>query len=392
MGIKSGTFGRTEIRKVSTELNLYLSRYKQLNGEIETIKTAVVPTIIDLSTIIAAIVRDERTLRITELRANQLLTLEEIAAEAGGVTRERIRQIIDQVHERTQENLNLFKIFCDYFEKRTDIIEKRLNGKNFSINALGKECKSQLPIQGLSATEKELEILIAILRLMAIHDKVWAHEYIYTRWKEFVFLACIAAPSIKGHEAVSKMLVDNKIKNKKLSYKGLALLILSNKKLPMHWSEIAERAYHMKRRDLFNYTALYNTLMNHPDVFVRVDSGTYALVEWGFSQVDTYPDIIASILKSSKKPLSADAYITKLMIFGEVKQSTLIMSLDMHPRFYKSLEKTYGLRVWLPPREKQTLRTPEWLVEDSDSFKRLEQASKRGYDVENMIQADLDNN
>ena len=68
------------------------------------------------------------------------------------------------------------------------------------------------------------------------------------------------------------------------------------------------------------------------------------------------------------------------------------MSLDMQPRFYKSLEKTYGLRVWLPPREKQTLRTPEWLVEESDSFKRLEQAIKRGYDVVNMIQADLDNN
>ena len=291
----------------------------------------------------------------------------------------------------TQENLNLLKIFCDYFEKRADTIEKRLNGNNFSINALGKECKSQLPIQGLSATEKELEVLIAILRLMAIHDKVWAHEYIYTRWKKFVFLACIAAPSIKGHEAVSKALVDNKIKNKKLSYKELALFNIVNEKLPMHWSEIAERAYRMKRRNWFNYTALYNTLMNHPDVFVRVDSGTYALVEWGFSQVDTYPDIIASILKSSNKPLSADAIYHKVNEIRQVKQSTLIMSLDMHPRFYRSFEKTYGMRVWLPPREKQTLRTPEWLVEDSDSYKRLEQASQRGYDIENMLQSDLDN-
>jgi hypothetical protein len=381
---------KTEIRKIYTALNLYLSRHGQSNAKRKTIKTAVIPTIIDLSTILAAIVKDERTLRIIELRANRLLTLEEIAAETGGVTRERIRQIIDQVHERIRENLNLLKIFCDFFEKGTKRIDKDLNGRDFAINALAKNCKFQLPDQGISATEEELQILIAIIRLLAIHDKTWTQEFIYRRWKKFVFLACIANPPIKGHEAVNQALIDNKLKNKKLSYKELALLILSNEKLPMHWSEIAERAYQMKRRDSFDYTALYNSLMNHPDIFVRVDAGTYALVEWGFSQVDTYPDIIASILKSSNKPLSADAIYHKVNEIRPVKQSTLIMSLDMHPRFYRSLEKTYGLRVWLPPREKQTLRTAERLVEDSDSYKRLEQASQRGYDVESMIHTDMD--
>ena len=43
-------------------------------------------------------------------------------------------------------------------------------------------------------------------------------------------------------------------------------------------------------------------LMNYPKLFVRVDAGTYALVDWGFSQVDTYPDMIASTLQSSKMP------------------------------------------------------------------------------------------
>jgi hypothetical protein len=131
--------------------------------------------------------------------------------------------------------------------------------------------------------------------------------------------------------------------------------------------------------------------MNHPSLFVRVDSGTYALVEWGFSQVDTYPDIIASVLKSTNKPLSADTIYYKVNEIRQVKRSTLLMSLDMHPRFYRSLEKTYGLRIWLPPREKQTLRTPEWLVEESDSYKRLEQASQKGYKVEDMILTDLSN-
>lgn len=64
------------------------------------------------------------------------------------------------------------------------------------------------------------------------------------------------------------------------------------------------------------------------------------------------------------------------------------MYLDMHPRFYKSINGTYGLRTWLPPREKQNLRTPEWLVEDSKSFERVERSKQRGYDVEGIIETD----
>lgn len=386
-----GDLQGTEIRKVYTELNVYLSQHNQLAVERKTAKVTIIPTAIDLGIVLAATVKDERTLRIIELRANQLLTLEEIATEAGGVTRERIRQIIDQVHEKVGKNLHQLKVFCDFFEARTESIGKDLNGKNFAIDVLVKQCKLQLPDQGLSATEEELKILIAIIRLLTIHNKVWSQEFVYERWKNFVFLACFASPSIKGHRAVNKTLIDNKIKNKKLSYKELALLILSKEKRPMHWSEIVDHAYPMKQRDSFNSAALYNAVSEHPDLFVRVDAGTYALVKWGFSQVDYYPDIIASILKSSNKPLSADAVFHKVNEIRQVKRTTLIMLLDLHPRFYRSLEKTYGLRAWLPSRDKQTLRTPEWLVEDSESYKRLEQASQRGYDIESMLQSDLDN-
>lgn len=389
-GYRIDRLRKTEIRRIYAELNSYLSRNNQSNVERRIITTTATRTIIDLSIILAAILKDERTLRIVELRAIQLLTLEEIASEAGGVTRERIRQIIDQVHERIQENLNLLKIFCDFFEERTKDISKNLSDGGFTIDALVKQCKLQLPSERLSATEEELITLIAIVRLLTMHDRAWSQEFVYKRWNKFAFLACFAAPSIKGHEVVNKTLIDKKIKNKNLSYKELALLILSKEKQPMHWSEIADHAYHMKRRDSFNSTALYNTLMAHPNLFVRVDSGTYALVEWGFTQADYYPNIIASILKSSKKPLSADVIYHKVDEIRQVKRTTLIMLLDLHPRFYRSLEKTYGLRAWLPLREKQTLRTPEWLVEDSDSYKRLEQASQRGYDIESMIQADSD--
>jgi hypothetical protein len=130
--------------------------------------------------------------------------------------------------------------------------------------------------------------------------------------------------------------------------------------------------------------------MNHPNLFVRVDAGTYALAEWGVNQVETYPDIIASVMKPLKKALPAETIYHRVMEIRPVKQATLTMLLDLHPRFYKSLEKTYGLRVWLSPREKQTLRTPEGLVEDGDSCKRLEKARQRGYDIDSIIEMDLE--
>ena len=131
--------------------------------------------------------------------------------------------------------------------------------------------------------------------------------------------------------------------------------------------------------------------MRHPSVFVRIDAGTYALVEWGYSQAEYYPDIIASILKSEKKPISLEAIYIRVCQIRNIRRSTLTMLLSMRPRFYKSKEDTYGLKFGSPPREKQTLRTPEWLVEDSDSIKRIEQSIQRGYDVENIIAVDFDN-
>jgi hypothetical protein len=272
----------------------------------------------------------------------------------------------------------------------TDNFEHTLEIENLTVITLVEQYIFRLSDARISATADELTILIALIRLIAIHEKPWIHEKLQKKWKNFSFLACYVAPSIKTHGGVGKILAKEEEKKRKLSYKELALTILSKEKKPLHWSIIAERAYHMGRRDSFNSTALYNALMSDSDLFVRVDAGTYALAKWGFNRVDTYPDIIASILKLQKKALPSEAVFFKVKEIRPIKQATLTMLLDLHPRFYKSLEKTYGLRVWLPDREKQTLRTPEWLIEDSDSYRRLEQAIQRGYDVESIVNADQD--
>lgn len=386
-----GNLSKTEIRRINTELSQYFEKIS-IDKDKVIFVNANVQIKTDLGKILPIIIRDERTLKIIELRSINLMTLDAISLEIGGVTRERVRQIIDQFLERLRKQLSTLIPAFDYLEDIARIITNKVENEDIELNLLIEQFYSSLSNSNFIAEKSDLRILLSVTRLLAITEKPWSYEFLNTRWKTLLKLACFAAPAIESHKAVSDYFDKKREESRRLSYKDIALMILSKEKRPMHWSEIAEHAYRMGRRESFNSTALYNSLMNYPKLFVRVDAGTYALVEWGLKQADYYPDIIASILKSSKKPLSADTIFNRVNEIREVKRSTLNMSLDMHPRFYKSLEKTYGLRAWLPPREKQTLRTPEWLVEESDSYKRLEQANQRGYNIDNMIQYDIENN
>lgn|GEM_PF-7111439 len=336
-----------------------------------------------LSQIYSMLRFDPRLWQVLEMRVDKSMTLEEIGIHFN-VTRERIRQI----ERRAWDQFNKHKIIITPI---FDLLERNFKQGSESREDLVSITTGILIKNDCVADKSDIEKIILLTRALVLLDpELNKSSYVEKHWPQFSYFVCKINPPVTRHYKAAEAVEEEKERNRKLSYKEIAYQILRNEAQPLHWSEIANRAYHLNRRDSFNSTALYNALMSHPQIFVRVDSGTYALIEWGFNQVDTYPDIIASILKASKKPLSADAIYHRVNEIRPVKQSTLIMSLDMHPRFYRSLEKTYGLRVWLPPREKQTLRTPEWRVEDSDSYKRLEQASQRGYDIENMIQEDLD--
>ena len=189
---------------------------------------------------------------------------------------------------------------------------------------------------------------------------------------------------------ITKAKAEERRLSKKMSYKALAYQILAQEGKPLHWGVIAERAFLLGRKASFNPAAIRNVLVRHLHLFVRVNVGTYALVEWGYSRIDTYVDIIASILKASNRALPTQTIYHGVCDIRPVKETTLTMSLAFHPRFYRSLEGTYGLRVWLLAQEKQALPTPDWLVEERDSYQRLEQAMQRGYNVDRLLKMDLD--
>ena len=325
---------------------------------------------------------------VIELKANRLLSHKEIAAEIGGVTRARIYQIIDRVLENVKANLKSLSVFFDFFEKKAIEIRSELLSDTFTIDTLVEHLNKNLIYEYLYATNEDVVKLITLIRVLVMHRKPWVSEIIEANWGNIVFLSCLVDPIIEIDGGARQRVERQKQKKREISYKELAISVLNESSRPMHWSEIAKQAERLGNRHNFETGGFYHALSSHEDIFVRVGKGTYELAEWGSKTVEPYPEIIASILSRENRTIPFEVILARASTIRSVKQSSLFMSLELHPRFYKSINNTYGLRGWLPPREKQNLRTPEWLIEDSNSLERVERAKAKGYDIESLIAND----
>ena len=329
---------------------------------------------------------DPRFWQVLEMRLDKSMTLAEIGCHFG-VTRERIRQIEKRA----------WKQFVSYPRLVTpvfDLVEKNVKVKNtYDRRELISHVLEVLRDGQFVGSEVEVGYLVLWVRALVFLDADdQTAGMVERRWPRLSFLACKLDPVVSQHVRAYNYYKQEKEKKRKFSYKELALKILEEEGKPLHWKEIADRAYHFGHRDSFNSTAVYNSLLNHRKLFVRVNAGTYALAQWGVDEVKYYQDIIAFVLHEEGRALPYESIYHRVNEKRQIKRTTLTMLLDMYPRFYKSLENTYGLRIWLAPREKQTLRTPKCLAESLDSYERLVQASQRGYDIASILQLDLDHN
>ncbi len=211
-------------------------------------------------------------------------------------------------------------------------------------------------------------------------------------WPLLSFKACALVPAIERHPAVadalSRLRLADSEARRTWTYEELAETVLREEGAPLHWSEAAERAERLGHRSNFSSPAFFNALQGAHSKFARTSAGTYGLSEWGITSVGSYPDIIAEVLRDAGRPLTYGVLDARVSRKRPIKKASLMMFLTMHPRFYESLEGSYGLRAWLPPRDQQTLRTPKWKVEDTDSVARVERALERGYDVDAIVARD----
>lgn len=119
-------------------------------------------------------------------------------------------------------------------------------------------------------------------------------------------------------------------------------VILSDKKEPLHFSEIAEaiKDSSFKRKDVTTQ-AIHNELIKDRR-FVLIGRGIYALKEWGYTR-GTVGQIIEKVLKESKEPLHRDEIVKRVLKSRQVKETTILLNLQSKPQFKRVAKATYTL-------------------------------------------------
>ncbi len=119
-------------------------------------------------------------------------------------------------------------------------------------------------------------------------------------------------------------------------------VILADAGKPMHFSDIAK---HIKdsefRRKNVTTQAIHNELIKDTR-FVLIGRGIYALDSWGYSK-GTVSDIITMVLQKAGEPLHRDEIVKRVLKSRQVKETTILLSLQSKPEFKRVAKATYTL-------------------------------------------------
>jgi len=126
--------------------------------------------------------------------------------------------------------------------------------------------------------------------------------------------------------------------------KDRAYLVLKRKGKPLHFAEIAasieKLPFPFQRK---THTATVHNELIKDSRFVLVGRGLYALEEWGYVS-GVVRDVIAQILKESKKPLSKKEILGKVSKQRFVKENTISLNLQNKNYFVKDSKGKYIVR------------------------------------------------
>lgn len=104
-----------------------------------------------------------------------------------------------------------------------------------------------------------------------------------------------------------------------------AYLVLNQIKKPLHFKDLSAEITKQFNKKV-NVATVHNELIKD-ERFILVGRGKYALGEWGTFSAGTVSDVIKDILKISKKALTKDEIIEKVLDKKEVKEQTVLINL-----------------------------------------------------------------
>jgi hypothetical protein len=313
---------------------------------------------------------DQRTFDVIQrrfgLKSRNKETLEAIGASYE-ITRERVRQIELEGLAKVRKDLAKKQELANHFDK--------------AFNGFGKVKREADLLQTLGdKSENQVSFLLANI---AGFDKFPEDNNFHSFWvnnKEVVNKAKnVVKLTIKRLKKNNKTLcLDDLLKGEKLkkdifvSYIGIsknieknpegefglakwieinpkgvkdrAYLVFKREEKPLHFADLAsmiEKLPFPGPKKVHTAT-VHNELIKDPR-FVLVGRGLYALKEWGY-QSGIVKDVIAQILKDSKKPLSKDEILKKVLEQRFVKENTIVLNLQDKSYFLRNIQGKYTIK------------------------------------------------
>ena len=119
-------------------------------------------------------------------------------------------------------------------------------------------------------------------------------------------------------------------------------VVLEEKREPMHFEEIAEaiKSSDFRRKNV-TIQAIHNELIKDSR-FVLIGRGIYALDSWGYKK-GTVSETITDILRQSKKPLSREQIVKRVLAMRKVKETTILLNLQNKKLFKKVDKNSYTI-------------------------------------------------
>jgi hypothetical protein len=280
------------------------------------------------------------------LQGGAAQTLEAIGKDHG-ITRERVRQIIEDSLQSVREGMvdkkekstlsSVFQSFVHTLKgsgglKREDLLVEALDKKNAAsiafLLALGEQFHKQKETEHFHAfwtIQKELLDRSAAIVEKLLNDLESRGESLTAEEIKDVHPSFLEVSKYieQGHDGRWGLRAWPEVHPRGI--KDRAYLVLKHTKQPLHFTQVAEGIRGLQQKKVLPQT-VHNELIKDPR-FVLVGRGTYALVDWGY-EAGTVKDVLSNILQASKKAMDKEELIQKALEQRQVKESTILLNLQ----------------------------------------------------------------
>jgi len=313
----------------------------------------------------------EVILRRFGLEGGERETLEKIG-ESYGVTRERVRQIQEDAISKIKPGLEKHQPVFDYFSSQINSTGN-LRREDFLLNYLGGEqFQNQIffllnleeQFSRFSETDEHYSFWATAPKARTLAQRVIdSFQKFLLKKKQPLALENLSFRQIFGRnfekETINRLSlqafqsfleISKQIQRNPEGFFGLAdwpeinprgikdraYLVFKKEKNPLHFIRVADLI-----GEKCNPQSVHNELIRDPR-FILVGRGIYALSEWGYKP-GVVREIIAEVLKKTRKPLSRRVIVKKVSEQRLVKENTILINLNNKKYFSRTSNGKYTL-------------------------------------------------